>query len=462
MKKTISSIAILAAMICLAPFAEAQNPVGQGLKNLGRKFKDAASETFNDAVNAVSESTGNQKGGKAAGDKSSSQVAEGPTYYVSIEDGSNRNEGTSKDAPLKNIQKAVDIAPEGAVILVAGGNYFGLLNSGNINITKPVSIYGGYSSDFSERDVLRYRTTVCPSGESNGSQNGQGTMQVKVRKPGSTVVVDGILFDRGNSVAYDSKHEGQPEGVESPMMLPVGIKGIGGKNLDEEVQTAETAIIYLDRIQADITIRNCSFVNAPSYGIRGMVDGKATVENCVFVNVRLAAAEIGGCNALKNGVVEFKNNTVLFVWSRLRDKVEMGYGFRYMTKVDCYLDKNIFGLAEFSALDRTAVDIIPAKESERVTTVENSIFFRNGYADITLPGGESNLKVKAQDFEDVNQLAKVAGNVTVVDPAVFNGRLDQAYLDGFLKASMYANRYPFEEALELFGAVDDYGAQLIR
>ncbi|OQC45168.1 MAG: hypothetical protein BWX59_01416 [Bacteroidetes bacterium ADurb.Bin028] len=55
------------------------------------------------------------------------------TLYVSQSNGSNRNDG-SKDAPFKNIQKAIDQAPDGATILVAEGNYFGMLNSGNINI----------------------------------------------------------------------------------------------------------------------------------------------------------------------------------------------------------------------------------------------------------------------------------------------------------------------------------------
>jgi hypothetical protein len=38
-------------------------------------------------------------------------------------------------------------------------------------------IYGSYAPDFSARDVLKHRTMVQPSPESNGTQNGQGTMQ---------------------------------------------------------------------------------------------------------------------------------------------------------------------------------------------------------------------------------------------------------------------------------------------
>ena len=58
--------------------------------------------------------------------------------YVNKETGKNRNDG-SKTMPLKNIQKAVDIAEPGALIRVAEGNYFGNLDNGNIKITKPVT-----------------------------------------------------------------------------------------------------------------------------------------------------------------------------------------------------------------------------------------------------------------------------------------------------------------------------------
>ena len=184
-------------------------------------------------------------------------TAQGQVIYVSAAHGANRNDG-SKASPVKNIQKAIDMASDGATIYVAEGNYYGTMNSGNINVTKPVKIMGGYSNDFSTRDVLKYRTMVQPSHESNGTQNGQGTMQIKVQKPGSEVVIDGLLFDRGNSIAYNARGEGKPQGVESPMMQPIGAKGIGGPDLKTpDVLTSQTAQIYLENPKCNLTIRNC-------------------------------------------------------------------------------------------------------------------------------------------------------------------------------------------------------------
>lgn len=101
------------------------------------------------------------------------------------------------------------------------------------------------------------------------------------------------------------------------------------------------------------------------------------------------------------------------------------------------------------------------------------------------------LRVKADDFDDVEALSKVSGNKTVTDPTVFKGKINAAYLKGFITmqskqtlsvnynsvltsstalglniqgtgkttATMYANRYPWQEALQLFGAMSGVGAQ---
>jgi len=173
----------------------------------------------------------------------------------------------------------------------------------------------------------------------------------------------------------------------------------------------------------------------------------------------------------------------------------MGYGYRYMTRINSYVTHNIIGLSTFSGLDRTRVDSDRNIEAARITTAENNIFFLNKQSDLTLPGGGNYLKVKAEDFSDVTQLAKSGGNKTITDPKVFKGIINEPYLNGFLTASykektdfdpnspantfrqamgmnmvgtmqssatMYANRYPWREALKFFGAMQGFGAQIIK
>jgi hypothetical protein len=105
------------------------------------------------------------------------------------------------------------------------------------------------------------------------------------------------------------------------------------------------------------------------------------------------------------------------------------------------------------------------------------------------------MRVRAENFDDVEQLNAVDGNKTVSDPAIFKGVMNEPYLAGFLAASyrektdfdpnspantfrqamgmnmvgtmqstatMYANRYPWQEALKFFGAMNGVGAQKIN
>lgn len=420
------------------------------------------------------------------------------TLYVSRNTGSNKGDG-SKSAPFKNLQKALNEAKEGTTILVAEGNYYGLMNSGNLIIKTPVTIMGGYSDDFSKRDILTHRTMVQPTTESNGSQQGRGTIQIRsVVAPNGYVIIDGLIMDRGNSISYNAAHEGQPEGVDCPLMNAIGTKGIGGADLSEQgVLTQETNMIYFDGDKGvvnttNVIIRNCAFINAPNHGIVGLLKGSLKVENNIFVNVRMATMDVRGADPNVMTEIDFKNNTVMFVWSRKKDLETFGYGFRYITGTSCNVENNIFGCACFSALDRTHIDSNKAREAKRVDTAVNNVFFLNRQTDLCLPGGGMFLRVKADDFDDVEALSKVSGNKTVTDPAVFKGKINAAYLKGFITmqskqtlsvnynsvanqfnsalglniqgtgkttATMYANRYPWQEALQLFGAMSGVGAQ---
>ena len=90
-------------------------------------------------------------------------------------------------------------------------------------------------------------------------------------------------------------------------------------------------------------------------------------------------------------------------------------------------------------------------------------------------------RVKVDDFDDVEAIAESSGNKSLTDPALFKGKIDEAYLNGFLNVSykettsynpnsaantfrsamgMNFNRYPWKKALDVFGAVPGCGAQI--
>ena len=415
------------------------------------------------------------------------------TFHVSMI-GNNRNDG-SKASPLRNITRAIELANPGDIILVAEGNYFGALDRGEIIVNKPVSIMGGYSPDFNTRDILRHLTMVQPSHQSNGTAGGQGTMQINVTTANTMVTIDGLIFDRGQTISYNARGEGRPDGVESGMMNPIGTAGLGGPDVTTpNVLTQQSPILRVGGA-SNITIRNCAFINGPNFAIMGTIQGDITITNCIFVNNRMAAIEVSGGSASRDGNSTFTYNTILFSWSRLRDFADMGYGFRFGTRLNTNVSHNIIGLSTFSGLDRTRVDSDRNRESRRVTSAEHNVFFLNKQGDLTIPGGGMFMRISANDFEDVMELAEVAGNRVLTDPAAFRGRINQAYLTGFLNASysettdldpnspanqfrramgmpiqgtmqstatMYANRYPWREALQLFGAMNGVGAQIPR
>ena len=110
-----------------------------------------------------------------------------------------------------------------------------------------------------------------------------------------------------------------------------------------------------------------------------------------------------------------------------------------------YVTNNIIGLSIFSGLDRGYSDSNKAIEAKRITTAENNIFFLN--------------KTYLNGF-----LATSYKETTNVDPNSPANTFRQAMgmkMTGTIKSSssMFANRYPWKEALKFFGAMNGYGSQ---
>ena len=62
--------------------------------------------------------------------------------FVSLSTGKNGNAGT-KEAPYKNLWKAIAVAKDNDVIHIAEGIYPGRMKCGWFKMEKPVSIFGG-------------------------------------------------------------------------------------------------------------------------------------------------------------------------------------------------------------------------------------------------------------------------------------------------------------------------------
>ncbi len=406
--------------------------------------------------------------------------------YVSQEKGNNQNPGT-KESPVKEIDRAIKLAKPGDEIFIAGGIYKGTFGVGYMESDKPLKLYGSYDEAFSARSILNTPAVFQPDNEAGGKAR---KAFLKFTKAIDGTIIDGIVFDMGYRNAYHAT-EGRIEGLDTGRMLRATERPAKGNS------TAEEPIIQVvSAAQAgDFTIQNCVFVNGASFAVQGALrNGKFSVINNVFISNRMAAVEIygtcpskGGPGTMSNcGTVEIANNTIIFTWSRLPDMLDMGYGIRIMTRCEYNIHDNIIGGSVLAGVDNTRFT-----PDDRIK-LDNNVFFVNKKADLEY-SPESNVKLNltADQFGDLT-FASAKGNKIEIPSGL---PVNKAYLEGFLSASyteetdydpespanllreavglnkqgkikssvtMFMNRYPWKDALKLFGAYKPAGAQSFK
>lgn len=415
------------------------------------------------------------------------QNAAASDFYVSSKTGDNTNPGT-KEQPFKNIERGVKDAKTGDVIHVAEGNYFGLRDRGMIEIVTPVTLLGGYAPDFSKRDPAKHPTLIQPTNASAQSSR-KALMILKSSKASELFQVDGFVFDMGMRNSYDST-EGKPDGVDTgALLLPPKYN----KTADKFPTVTEQCLFIENAAsEGDVVVQNNVFANCANFGIQGgHKKGTFKVLNNVFVANRMAAIEIFGTGGKKgpsgplekDGDVEIAYNTILFTWSRLNDFQDMGYGVRVMTMLGYHIHHNIIAANILTAVDHTRFN------KNDWVKIEDNVIFANKQGDLLFaePGKVEMERVKLEYFGDLG-LASAKGNTSTA----LKMPIVKAYLEGYLaarysedadfdpsspanlfrdalglpkqgklstKVTMYANRYPYEQALKLFGAAKGVGAQ---
>ncbi|MFZ1731712.1 MAG: right-handed parallel beta-helix repeat-containing protein [Bacteroidota bacterium] len=488
----LSSVAfLLLAFFLINPYQlQAQIPSSRDLKKTVTKSVNSAIRSATTSKPA-DRSTSTQSTAPAAQSAPAEQASPAPVsgggaIYVSIASGKNKNDG-SKGAPLKNIDKAISVAQPGDAIYIAGGVYSGTLDVGYLESDKPVKLYGSYNPDFSRQDIIAHPTLFQPSNETARSNR---KALLKFTKDVAGTVLDNIVFDMGERNAYSPK-DGIVEGIEGGrLLMPTERPPVGNSTVGEpcvQFMSATTG--------GDVTVQNCVFVNGASFALQaGHRSGKFTVKNNVFVGNKMAAIEIYGTCANTGGPnsqtrcseVEVAYNTILFSWSRLKDFLDMGYGVRIMTKCGYDIHHNVIGGSILAGVDHTRFN------NDDWVKVDNNIFFVNKDKDLHYsPASNTRLRIDAGDFGDL-EFASAEGNRNEIPAGL---KVNKAYLEGYLSAryseqldynpdspanqwraamgmnkqgkmqssaTMFANRYPWKDALNLFGNVPGVGAQMPR
>ena len=415
--------------------------------------------------------------------------------FVSLATGKNSNPGT-KAAPYKNLWKAINVAKDNDVIHIAEGIYPGRMKCGWFKLEKPVSLFGGYSSDFTKRDPLKFKTMFQPRNEHNDKKAGaQGILHIELSKSPMTapkgfhMVIDGIIFDDGFASSYHAT-KGKPAGFDTGMWL----EGPAWNKTADKFPSANRYSIYTaaaSRGDGNLTIKNCTFVNGSNYAVNvNWFKGKVAILNNVFCNNRMLSVNVSCSNGRERIDWECAYNTILFTWSRLNDLADMGFAIRNNTNCNANIHNNIIGLNVLTGFDNTK-----GNPKQKTTMLNNNVFFLNRESDVQMTMSPSIAKVRVDSFEDLegaDGIESIEGNIDLKDPNIFKGRINAKYLNAFLSmkysektkldpgkcnalrsvlglplqgtitttCDMYANRYPMEDSLKLFGAVKDYGAQM--
>ena len=233
MKKSFVKFMALAlvALLSCGLQVEAQNLL-RGLKQTAQK---AVQGNGNAANNKNSKPNNDNKAGNAG-----NAVAAGKTFYVSQTTGSARADGLTPGTAMKDLQKAIDTAEDNDIIYVAEGNYLGNMDRGYIQIGqfgngqndrgKFLSIYGGWSPDFSERDIIKHVTKLQPVEQRFSAPlfNVNARRPYGYNGPMGNVVIDGLVFDLGENNLYckanvDLEITGTPnEGVLTGRFVELG------------------------------------------------------------------------------------------------------------------------------------------------------------------------------------------------------------------------------------------------
>lgn len=485
-------------------------------QNLLKGLKDAAQKAVNSATSGTISNAGNA--GNAAGaatNAPANRPAKGKTLYVSVSTGSARADGLSASTPMKDLQKAIDAAEENDQIFVAEGNYLGNLDRGYIEIGrfgnssqeadrgKFISIYGGYSTDFSERDVIKHITKFQPTDQQFTAPlfNWNARRPYGYNGPVGTVVIDGFVFDLGENNRYcvanvDLEITGTPnEGVLTGRFVEPDASPncpiIGTSSGDEYG-------LHMD-VEGNVRISNCIFVNCRDYGIQALM-GKGHIEICnnIFIACRYAACQVKG-NVKDADIpevsLEFHHNTVLFTWTRTKAFEDMGQGFRFMNGIRTIdVHHNIFGCNSNCAVERVFYESTTAMEKAKISNLYDNYFFANKRDLELAASGAATISVPAARIEEAEQIGpKYEGNMEMPENEDFINAIDKPYLEGYMslsmiksqsynansaanqvnrlfglnqqgseivRPSMYCNKYPWEKAKDLFGKVANYGAQM--
>jgi hypothetical protein len=348
-------------------------------------------------------------------------VAQECTKYVSP-DGGGRN--ATLERPANDLGNIVSNLEAGDVVCIAGGTYTGRADSGADRIEVPVSIYGGFSPDFTERDPWGAHRTIL-TGVHNAPNfstdprlvidtSGFATRLMAARGEPTehVVVVDGLVIDHGdrNFYAEDAQLRIVRLGTASDTPTPES----GG-------------LLIRTGVTSTIEVRHVLVTNtAPTQGAIALFPGAAaqvTVANNVAVNNTGIGFHLGTAIAANDPAdyptYAFTNNVSVFNQKHDAFGAIGGSGVMVESGTHVTISGNVIAFNDMYGIDN-------AKRAADLVLTDN-VIVANAMADYL----EFDTKIGLDDLEDWAEfVADGRGNV----------RLELDYALSAAWGSAYASR----------------------
>lgn len=234
-------------------------------------------------------------------------AASAADIFVSIARGQNKSGEGTMASPYKNLGYAIGKAQPGDIIRIAEGHYPGEAGCGHWNVeTNNLTLMGGYTDDFTERDPFQHVTLLAFDDSPNNSTRRVPGPELEATKDASAqyasgisgIVIDGLTLDGGPRNSY----------LDEP----------GNPSLRTD-KTPNDPLIFVTLEKGVGIIRNCTMLNpgvSPCLIAAAKPGARFEIYNNVFVNSVQHHLDLT-CKSDKDGNradFEVRHNTFLFAW----------------------------------------------------------------------------------------------------------------------------------------------------
>lgn len=331
-----------------------------------------------------------------AGSVSAQNAREMCSKFVSAETGGGRD-GTL-ERPARDLGNLISGLEPGDVVCIAEGSYTGRGERGVDIIEIPVSIIGGFSSDFSARDPWGAHKTIFTGVHNSDNFETQTRLSIDTsdfatrlmdargEETAHSIMVDGIIFDNGPRNYYADETESRIIRQGTPSRTPTPESG---------------ALTVRTGLNATVLVQNNIAINfAPTEGVFsffGGMNADVTIRNNVAANNTGAGFRIG--TAFTGDDIpsySFSNNISVFNQKHTPFGSFGGSGIMLESSTQVEITDSIFAYNDNYGVDNS-------KRAPNLI-LNNNIIAANANADYM----EFDIKMKLRDIEDEGEFIRDA------------------------------------------------------